>query len=143
MNHPLEKRHETCEAELAAALASITRTRETLAAARRTAFALENQDGKGDDAALGKALRDQKRARGTLDALAERHAKLAGEELCARYALSEERQRRERRTAEELKERETSLAARLALAAGQLAEAEARLKDQGAKGRRLMVSPLR
>ena len=57
MNHPLEKRHETCEAELSAALASITRTQDLLAEARRTAFALESQDGKGDDAALGRARR--------------------------------------------------------------------------------------
>ncbi len=35
MNHPLEKRHQTCEAELTAALASIEKTRETLAEARR------------------------------------------------------------------------------------------------------------
>ncbi len=143
MNHPLEKRHETCEAELATTLASITRTRETLAAARRTAFALENQDGKGDDAALGRARRETKRAEKTLRELGDRHAKLAAEELATRYALAEENLTRERRANEELKEQETSLAARLALAAGQLAEAEARLKDQGAKGRRLMVSPLR
>ena len=143
MNHPLEKRHQTCEAELTAALASIEKTREALAEARRTALALESQDGKGDDAALGRARREANRAEKTLRDLGDRHAKLAQEELATRYALSEERQRRERRANEELKEQETSLGTRLALAAGQLAEAEARLKDQGARGRRLMVGPLR
>ena len=143
MNHPLEKRHETCEAELGAALASITKTREALAEARRTAFALESQDGTGDDAALGRARRQITRAEKALRELGDRHAKLAGEELATRYALTEEELRRERRANEELRDQETSLTARLDLARRQLAEAEARLKDQGARGRRLMVGPLR
>jgi len=143
MNHPLEKRHQTCEAELGAALASIEKTREALAEARRTAFALESQDGKGDDAALGRARRQITRAEKALRELGDRHAKLAGEELATRYALTEEELRRERRTAEELGERETSLAARVDLARGQLAEAETGLRELGARGRRLMVGPLR
>ena len=143
MNHPLEKRHETCEAELSAALASITKTREALAEARRTAFALESQDGQGDDAAVGRARRQITRAEKALRELGDRHAKLAGEELATRYALTEEELRRERRANEELKDQETSLTARVDLARSQLTEAEARLKDRGARGRRLMVGPLR
>ncbi len=143
MNHPLEKRHETCEAELGAALASIEKTREALAEARRTAFALESQDGQAPDAAVGRARRQITRAEKALRELGDRHAKLAGEELATRYALAEEELKRERRANEELKEQETSLAARLDLARGQLAVAEARLKDEGAKARRLVLGPLK
>lgn len=143
MNNILEKRHQTCEAELSAALASIEKTREALAGARRTAFALESQDGKGNDAAVGRARREITRAEKSLRELGNRHAKLAAEELAARYASAEERQRRERRAAEELGERETSLTARLTLAREQLARAEAQLHDHGVRGRRLVLGPLK
>jgi hypothetical protein len=143
MSNTLEKRHQTCEAELTAALASIEKTRETLAGARRTAFALESQNGKGDDAAIGRARRQITRSEEGLLDLGARHAKLAAEEAEARYAAVEERQREMRATDEELGKRETSLAARLTLARGQLAEAEARLDERGATGRRLVPGPLR
>ena len=143
MNHPLEKRHETCEAELTAALASITKTQDLLAEARRTAFALENQDGEADDAAIGRARRQITRAEKALRELGDRHAKLAGEELATRYALTEEELKRERRANEELKEQETSLTTRLALAAGQLAAAETGLRELGGRGRRLVLGPLK
>ncbi len=143
MNNSLEKRHQTCEAELTAALASIEKTREALAGARRTAFTLESQNGRGDDAAIGRTRREANRAEKTLRELGDRHVKLAAEEAGARYASAEERQRQGRRADEELKERETSLTARLTLAAGQLTEAEARLNDHGATGRRLVAGPLK
>ncbi len=143
MNNTLEKRHQTCEAELTAALASIEKTRETLTDARRTAFALESQDGKGDDAAIGRARRQITRSEETLLDLGARHAKLAAEEAGARYAAVEEWQREVRATGEELGERETSLVDRLAATAPQLAEAEARLNKRGATGRRLVPGPLR
>jgi predicted nucleic acid-binding Zn-ribbon protein len=143
MNNSLEKRHQTCEAELTAALASIEKMRETLTDARRTAFALESQNGKGDDAAIGRARRQITRSEKALLDLGARHAKLAAEELGARYAAVEERQREARATGEELGKRETSLVDRLAATAPQLAEAEARLGERGATGRRLMAGPLR
>ncbi len=143
MNHPLEKRHETCEEELTSTLTTNEETREALAEARRTAFALESQDGKVPDAAVGRARREIKYAEKALRELGDRHAKLAGEELATRYALAEEELKRERRANEELKEQETSLAARYALAEGQLAEAEAGLRELGGRGRRLVLGPLK
>jgi len=143
MNHPLEKRHETFEVELATGLASIEKMREILSQAQRTAFALESQNGKGSDAAVGKARRQITHAEKALRELGDRHAKLAAEELATRYALAEENLTRERRTNEELKERETSLTTRLAFAAEQMAQAEAQLSDQGARGRRLAFGPLK
>jgi hypothetical protein len=104
---------------------------------------LESQDGKGDDAAIGRARRQITRSEEALLDLGARHAKLAAEELGARYAAVEERQREVRATGEELGKRETSLVDRLAATTPQLAEAEAWLDDRGATGRRLMAGPLR
>jgi hypothetical protein len=134
-------RHGAIERTLAGSLASFMDTRDALAEAQKRFSALDQAD--APDQKVGQARREVKRLSGQLEEQQHQHRKLAEEELAARYAWAEERQRHGQRAGEELRERETSLTVRLSLATGQLTEAEARLHDHGAKGRALSVGPLK
>ena len=100
-------------------------------------------DGSKYDQKIGQARREVKQFTKRLEEQQHQWCKLAQEELAARYVLAEEGHRQARLGCEEFQTQQEILATRLEVAQNQLARTEGRLNDEGAKGRRLMVSPLK
>ena len=145
MNTAASNNHTAIEQALCDSMASFIDTRNALTKAQ-TRFAVldaDPVDGSKYDLKIGKARREVKQLTSKLEEQQSQHRKLAQEELAARYALTEEAHRQARLACEEFATQEIVLTTRLEVAQKQLARVEARLNEQGARGRRLMVSPLK
>ena len=141
-----KQKHEAAEQALADAMASFPINNNARIEAQKK-FAVLDATQNGDnpklDLKIGQARRAVKQLTIRLTDQQRQWRKLAQEEIAARYVLAEEEHRQVRLACEEFQTQQEILTTRLEVAQQQLARTEARLNEQGARGRRLMVGPLK
>lgn len=138
--------HTASEHALQDSLAAFTEKNQARINAQKRYVVLDvSQDGDDPklDIKIGKARREVKRSTQKVEEQQRLHCKLAQQELAARYILAEEQHTAARLGHEEYAAQKTTLTARLTVAEEHLKTVEARLTNEGAKGRRLIVGPLK